>query len=99
MTERAKKLRGAVAAAVGPGKVDMVLRAVVEDIGAPLGYCVRLRCDDLPPSYQGTFYGANERDAAEEDAEAMRHGPGDGWKAEVVPLYAPAALLEASEDG
>lgn len=33
MTPQAKALRSAVAAAVGPGKVDAALRAVVEELG------------------------------------------------------------------
>lgn len=71
--------------------------AEAADEPEPVGYCVRLRCDDLPPSYQGTFYEANERGAAEEDAEAMRHGPGEGWRAEVVPLYASPTPTTADE--
>lgn len=46
MTPQAKALRAAVAAAVGPGKVDVALRAVVSGLGEPVAW--RKRNPALP---------------------------------------------------
>ncbi len=43
MTPQAKALRSAVAAAVGPGKVDAALRAVVEELGVQRSWPPGLR--------------------------------------------------------
>lgn len=49
MTPRAKALRSAVAAAVGPGRVDAALRAVVEELGVrkDSAHAIRVSADAL----------------------------------------------------
>ena len=93
MTTR-EALRSAVAAQVGPGKVDAVLRAVVETLGEPVAWGIMCTIHpDCHEPYEAMDHVVMDR----ESAEYMTTIYTKGSRPRLVPLVPLSALLDSVE--